>query len=45
MAYLIVLNFRNFAQIHENKFPRNFSKHADSEWDYNEHDGNIFDMF
>ena len=27
-AYLIVLNFRDFAQIRENKFSQNFSKHA-----------------
>ena len=33
-----------FAQICENKFPQNFSKHA-SERDYNEHDGNVFDLF
>ena len=41
--YVIVLNFRDFrgfAQIRENKFPRNFSKQAD----YNEHDANVFDL-
>ena len=35
-------DFRDFAQIRGNKFPQNFfSKHAESEWDYNEHDGNV----
>ena len=64
---LLLLNFQDFAQIRENKFPqifskqavrenkfpRNFSKHTvreitfrlRSEWDYNEHYGNVFDLF